>query len=321
MMIKHLIFMAVLFIACFDFKFESEYEDINGIYLEYVTHYHLNAFKLLFQGDTGYIMEGTAISTYDFTNVDSLFLLNTYDFGQFINDFLIEDNLLFLALLGELRIIDISNPQPQLISALPIEYPLSLQKSGNLLYARTFDRLVITDITDAANPVELCSYELDGMVPHFEIDSGFVYIFSRYDLQILDMTDPTNPSLIYSLTFTDTMPLPNTFTKKGSFVYVAARNRISGAPMLITYAISTDHTLLETSRISCPHLINYFNTEHDHVLAVTGTCFYLLNLEYPPLPCISEVGYWGGIYGVINENYIYITLYDLVIFEIRQVEQ
>ncbi|MGB7053932.1 MAG: hypothetical protein WBE28_01265 [bacterium] len=57
-----------------------------------------------------------------------------------------------------------------------------------------------------------------------------------------------------------------------------------------------------------------------YFLAVAWYGAYLINLQSPASPCISEAVGMGGFYGVIQGNLIYIFAPNLAIFEIKQVE-
>jgi hypothetical protein len=305
--------------SCFDFEFESEYEDINGIYLEFVTDYPYGGQKLLFRGDTGYIIHYDSLLVYDFARIDSIYLSDFYFFGYEITDILIEDDYAYLLLPVGLRVVDMSNTQPQIIGTLDLQSPYIVDKSGNYLYIGTSDNFITIDVTEKTNPVLLSTYELDNGINYLEVDSNFAYILSGHEIQILNIEDPNAPTLTHSLSFP--INYLRTFSKKGGYIYVSAIYPDSLSSALITYDLSVNHTLHPVSQITCPFLIRYIDSRSQYTLALSLSALYLLNLEYPSAPCIGEMIAPGGSYGIIHNNYIYtLDYWSLNIFEIKQAE-
>jgi hypothetical protein len=314
-------------ISCLDFQFESEYEDINGIYLEFLTYYQYGGQKLLFRGDTGYISRYDSLLAYDFTRADSINLLDIYTPGAGylyeIRDFLFEDEYAFLMLPSGLQIVDLSSPQPHIVGTLALQYPAyqeKIKKSGDYLYITADRDFIIADVTETANPLVAGTYSFDNTIRDLEIDSSFAYILSGQGIQILEINDPSAPNLICSLSYSDTIPRPLTFSKKGSYLYVSARHD-PDSNFLMTYDLSIDHTLTKVSKMMCPHTIRYIDAGAQYMLALSDGATFLLNLEYPSRPCFGEMATPGGDYGIIRNNYLYaLNFWSLVIFEIRQVE-
>lgn len=322
--IKCAVPLTILFMSCFDFDFESEYEDINGIYLEYVRSYPYGGKKSLFQGDTGYMINLDSLLVYDFTRIDSIYLSDFHTFGSDIADILIEDDYAFLLLPAGLRVIDMRSTPPQIIGVLDFQSPRIVKKSGNSLCIVTDYDLVIIDVTEKTNPLLMSTYELGYWIDELEVDSNFAYVLWVDKIQIIDIEDLNAPSLLFSMSVPDTSLNFLTFSKKGSYVYVAANYTDSLNSILITYDLSANHTLNPVSQIAIPsRSIVYIGAEVESILAIALSPFtlYLLNLEYPSLPCIGEWENYGGTYGIIRDNYIYtVAPWGLYIIEIKKVQ-
>ena len=82
-----IIFVLLIFVAsisCLDFQFESEYEDINGIAVEYVHRYmYLYGSKILFNDDLGYITNAESLLVYDFSEVEAAAYQGHYSLKNF----------------------------------------------------------------------------------------------------------------------------------------------------------------------------------------------------------------------------------------------
>lgn len=170
----------------------------------------------------------------------------------------------------------------------------------------------------------MSTYELGNWISSLEIDSNFVYCLSENEIQILSVEEPNAPSLHFSMSVPDTLLHFLTFSKKGSYVYVAANYTDSLSSVLITYEVSANHTLHPVSQIAIPsRFIEYVGAGDEFILvtALSPLTLYLLNLEYPSLPCIGEWTAYSGTYGTIRDNYIYtLEPWGLYVIEIKQVQ-
>ena len=321
-----LIYLALVLLvslSCLDFQFESEYEDINGISLEYLGHYTYGGQKLLFHGDTGYVIRNDSLQIFDFANVDNIYLLDAYVplRGHVITDFVLEDNYAFVTLPIGLHIIDMNTTQPQLAGTLGIQYPNIIEKRGDYLYIAAFNNLIITDASEITNPVQVGGFSFEQSITELEVDSNFAYVMTGQDIQILNIGNPEMPSLVNSLAFIDTLPYPRTFLKKGKYLYVSARYSVPDSTFLITYDLSDNRTLTKVSQMQSPHLLRYMDSSTPYMLALSNSAVFLLNHEFPSNPCIGEMASPGGDYGIIRDQYIFaLDLWYLNIFEITQTE-
>ena len=286
--VRRLLIISIALTSCLDFEFESPYEDINGIYLEHVQSYEYSGTKLLLSGDVGYLISNDSMLIYDFTRVDSIFPLNAYQASHFIRDFDIAGPYAFLAC-GGLEIVDRDYSQPHLVGLL---------------------------LLDNAHKIRVCD--------------DYVYLVTgplMNVIEIVDITDKSNPFLVSSISFNDAithmqvdsdflyvMLYPNEFhiidvtePASPSSAYVLPNTDtlmcvsfnvqddyiylscIKGAPKLITYRLLDDSELEMVSEISCFIDFTYLHTTASYALALTGSPYiFLLSLEYPAAPSISE---------------------------------
>jgi len=321
---RGLMYFALLLVtttSCLDFQFESEYEDINGIHLEFLEHYAYGGKKLLFRGDTGYISRYDSLLVYDFTKADSIYLLDIHLSEYQIADFLLEDDCVFLILHVGLRIIDIITSPPQIVGSLVLQNPEIIKKSANYAYITAANNFMVIDVTEKANPILMSSYALNHSINHLEVDSNFAYVMAGNTIQILDIETPSAPSLVYYLSFSDTLPYPLAFSKKENYLYVSARYSTADSNVLITYDLSNDRTLHRVSQIACPPSLYFINCHGQYPIALSTPYLFLLNLEYPYRACLGDAVSPGGNYGVVNRNYIYtINQWSLNIFRIIEIE-
>jgi hypothetical protein len=162
---------------------------------------------------------------------------------------------------------------------------------------------------------------LNHSIDHLEVDSHFAYVKAGNTLQILDIETPSDPNLVYYLSFSDTLPYPLAFSKKENYLYVSARYSDSQSGLLIAYDLSVGHVLQRVSQITYPFHIRYLDSRGKYMLALSLPFVSLVNLEYPASPCLGEMTTPGGRYGIIRGDYIYTLDHAfLAIFEMESVE-
>jgi hypothetical protein len=324
--IKPLAIISIALTSCFDFEFESPYEDINGIYLEHVQSYDYSGTKLLLVGNVGYLISNDSMQMHDFTDVDSIFLLNVYQASYDIRDFDIAGAYAFLAC-GGLEIVDRDYSQPYLVGSLSLDYAYEIRVFDDYAYLASgpfMNVIDIVDVADKSNQLLVNSISFSYAIRHFEVDSNFLYVLLyANEFHIIDVTEPISPSAVYVLPNTDTMKCVS-FTVRDDYIYLSC---IKGIPKLITYRVLDDNELAMLSEISCPSDFIHMHATACYGLALTGTPYIiLLSLEHPAAPSISETISINAIpaYGIIEDNYIYVLspffTPFLAIIEIKDVE-
>jgi|GEM_PF-1538920 len=319
--------LLLAFVSCLDLQFESDYEDINGIELEFFTYYQYGGQKLLFRGDTGYVSRYDSLLVYDFTRLDSIRLLDVYIPGTGnsydILDFLIEGDHAYLVLPIGLQIVYLGGDHPQVIGTLDFPYPdyvAEAVKSEDYLYVAIGDSLAIIDVYDKMNPQIAGTYAFNTSLYELEVDSNFAYVMAGNTIQIVDIENPGAPGPVYSLPFTDTLPYPLTFSKKANFLYFSARYNAADSNVLITFELSENRSLRRVSQIACPSPLRFIDCNGKYPIALSSPHLFLLNLEYPSRPCIGEAPAPGGAYAIARNDHIYVlTMWSIAVYRVVQV--
>lgn len=307
-------------ISCLDFQFESEYEDINGIYVEFLYSYDYYGTKLLFNGNTGYMINADSLLVFDFSRIDSVILLGHYTAAHSIYDFQIHDDYAILVTALSMEIVDLRDSLPNQLSILSaFSFASSIKVHNDNAYVVCTDDLHVVDIADKQQPVLISTFTLDDNIEQIEIDSNSAYVLTDTAFTILDIRNPSALAIVASTS----LPLlsifsPSSFCKKDTFVYIAC---FPGHPAWLAACALTESFDLEVqNHIVVPDRIRKFHMSDAYTLAISPFDTYLLNLQYPSSPCISEEIGVGGIHGTIHQNHVCILTPYLVIYEIKQVE-
>ncbi len=325
---KWLIITIFITISCIDFEFEAPYEDLNGIYIEWITERRdISGKKLLFEGQEGYIDYGDTLSRYKFENIDSIYACGTYVSPHgIIRDFEISNDFAYVVSDFGLEIINLQETEPYQYGSLGIPNGADFVKlhNGYVYMAETYyNNLYIIDITDKMNPEKVGEYNIENPYPiqGIELDSSFAYVLlSNCDLYLLDISDPMNLNLVSHISLQDTLGVYDAVmvTIKDDYIYLLKEI------FLETYALSDNSDLEFISRIGlASYMMNFIHAGEKYGLACSGGSWvYLLNLEYPSRPCITEVFDLGRhqYYGIIKDDYIYLLTPYLVILEIKEVQ-
>lgn len=307
-------------ISCLDFKFESEYEDINGITVEHVhSYYDLQGVKLRFNGDLGFIIHAESLLIYDFSEVAEAVYQGHYIAGSFIYDFQIYEDCAVLVTETALEIVSVNDSLPVQLSAVPLFlFDPNIRIQDDNAYVISGTQLYVADISDKQNPTLMTSIAFDHNIKQIEVDSHFAYVLTGNDFCVLNIQNPSSIILLAS-TSLHTLDIfnPERFFKKETFVYIAG---FTTSDWLYTCELDVNNNIRLSNSILVPDRIRMFDASDEYTLAVSWWDTYLLNLQYPSSPCISEEIGFGGIHGTIQQNYVFVLTPYLRIFEIRQVE-
>lgn len=319
---KLTIIIAVLATSCLDFQFESGYEDINGILVEHVYSYDYLGTKLLFNGSTGYMINAESLLAYDFTNFDSVTFLGHYGATHAIDDFQIIDDCAILVTDHSVEIVDLRDSLPNQLSFLPVYFfdSSTIRVHDDYAYISWRDELHIMDISDKQYPVMVSFFTFEEDIIQVEIDSDLAYVLVGDDFLILDIQNPNALAIVASTSLPSLGIFnPEAFCKWNAIVYFSGFTSYNA--WLSACTLTTDRDLQVLDQIVVPDRIHQFHVSDAYTLAVSWFDAYLLNLQYPSSPCISELIGGGGIHGIIQENYVYFLTPFLEVFEITQVEQ
>ncbi len=320
---RRLIFIPLVLLAlasCLDFQFESEYEDINGIYVEHISSYDYFGTKLLFNGSTGYISHDDSLLVYDFTELDSVVYLGHYIAADLINDFQIFDDHAILGTDQSIEIIDLHDSMPvQLSSMSVLFYNSSIRVHNDNAFVAHGHHLHVIDISDVQQPTLMSSLDFEEDIRQVEIDSIFAYTLVGTDFLVLNIE---NPGALYVEASTS-LPAsgitnPEAFIKRNDFFYFSGYTLYNALLSACTLSAHSDLRLLD--QIVIPDRTHQLHISSEYTLAVSWFQAYLLNLQYPSSPCIGELIERSGGYGIIYGNYIHFLTPALEIFEIKQAE-
>ena len=131
-----------------------------------------------------------------------------------------------------------------------------------------------------------------------------------------------NPSDTVLLSSTSLLSLgimhPRVFIKNNGFVYFS--DRYLNTPTLFACLLTQSNTLQPLDYVIYPDIIHHFHMSEQYILAVGVSDAYLIDLQNPQTPCISETVGDGGFYGLMKEDFIFIFTPNLVVFRIVRIE-
>lgn len=322
-MYKKLLTIAFVFTACIDFDIDAPYDDINGIYLEYVRSYDFSGWKIAAENEKGYILDDTYIVCYDLTDAYRIDTLSVYQSVYPKSDFAIADGYAYIASPYYLEIVDFNQTTPHLAGSLSISgilYSIILSDANAFITGST--KIYNIDITNTASPEYVAEYTFDDSVIKAEVDTDTLYVLLvGGDLQIIDIATPTSPQLIAQHNLSDSLSNADHFVKHNGYLYATRGFDIDAYEIQINGALEYQNTL------SFSHGIQFLRTYGDFGLALyDGFLFnrlYLLNLTYPSRPCIGEFYELleNPDYATAYGQYIYILSPSLDILEMKVIEQ
>jgi hypothetical protein len=309
-----------MFISCLDFQFESEYEDVNGIYLEQVAAYDIHGEKIITDNDIGYIINDNNLLIFDFTNADSIFPLCAYMASGYIRDFAIEGAYAYLLHNTGLEIVHTDGTSAHLTGSLNLP---TLQEI-RIMHDRTYiisgayrDRIKIIDISDKANPILMDSVLFDNVIVQMEVDSSFAYVLlANYAIYIININDPG----LTVHTLSNDIENITSFIPDGEYVHFSCW---VDAFKLMTFTIADNYEFNQISEIDCPTWFYKLQISDSYGIGMSGSpVIYLFELQDHARPYIAERFELtsGSVSGVIEGDYIYV-LSPLKIIQIKQVEQ
>jgi hypothetical protein len=307
-------------VSCLDLQFESEYEDINGIVVEYVHSYtYLRGCKMLFDDGMGYITNAESLLVYDFSEVEAAVYKGHYSANSVINDFEIYDEYAVLATNAGMEIVDIRDSLPtQLSSVSFFLMGNQIRVLNNHAFVVSHRTLYLIDISDKQQPALCGSFEFVHPIIHVELDSNFAYVLADTDFHILNIENPSNPLLVSSTSLLSLGIMhPRVFIKNNGFVYFS--DLYLNTPTLFACVLTQSNTLQPLDYVVYPDMVYHFHMSEQYILAVGVSDAYLIDLQNPQTPCISETLGDGGFYGLMKDDFILIFTPNLVVFRIVRI--
>lgn len=326
-MSKWLSVILLLFISCFEF--ESPYEDLNGIYLQLIKSYNYSGEKLLIEGQKGYLLRRhsflSSLRMFDLAKPDLIYEISNYVSYQEIANFEVCDGYAYCVLPSYgIEIVNFNDSIPYLYSTLEITgSPNIIRLLNHYAFVAGDSNFYVIDIQNRTDPDKVFDYNFNRYIKCFEIDSNYAYVLlSNSDICILDIRNPASPELISEIVNGNILPMIELFTLKNNYLYVL---RVYHEDHLETYEISEEYNIERLSKLYFPGELSfiYAGDKYGLALHMYSEAVYLLNLDYPSQPCISEIIYLETTpdYGIINDNLIYVLTPYMNVIEIKEIIQ
>jgi hypothetical protein len=116
--------------------------------------------------------------------------------GQF-EDFVIQNDLLYIINISELIILDISDPaQPTELCSYDPGGGHNMGIAGNYLFITRGSDMHIIDVSDPYNPNIVGNYDVAASPGDVFVSGQYAYLGSSVGLQVLDISDPIHPQLM-----------------------------------------------------------------------------------------------------------------------------
>ncbi|KPJ71978.1 hypothetical protein AMJ52_07845 [candidate division TA06 bacterium DG_78] len=307
--------------SCFKFEFESPYEDVNGIYVQLIKYYsNYSGQKLVIEGQYGYLLRKyihtSRIEKYNFVDIDSIYSISDYVLATTNVDFEISQGYAYVVLPWSLDIINFEGTEPSFCGYILIPGGAHIIKlQGNNAYLGSDSSLYIVDVSDKTNPQIISSCNFSDEIECIAVDSQYAYILLvNYDFFIVNIQQPEEPGII----FQETIGGASLFALNGRYLYfnILYYNQIH------TYEITDVGSIEYITALNLPYSLRFLYVGETYGLTSDIGSTYLLNLEYPAQPCVSEVLEGDdSYYGVVKGDYIYLLRPILKIFEIKEVQE
>ncbi|NCR00145.1 MAG: hypothetical protein GPJ11_11905, partial [Microcystis aeruginosa L211-101] len=221
-------------------------------------NYHTSGYAAGVQiaGNYAYVADGyLGLQIIDISNPATPTLKGNYDTSDYAWDVQIVGNYAYVAdYYSGLQIIDISNPATPTLKGNyhTSGYAVGVQIVGNYAYvADGYLGLQIIDISNPATPTLKGNYDTSGWSYGVQVVGNYAYVADGDGVQILDVSDFTNPS-----TSTVTLAVsPSSVTEDGTtnLVYTFTRSGVTTNALTVNYTVGgtatngTDYTSIPTS--------------------------------------------------------------------------
>jgi hypothetical protein len=161
------------------------------------------AFGLEVIGNTVYLADKESLIIIDVSDPTGPYVISSLAVGDLIWDVTVQNNIAYLANnAAGLCVVDVSDPYaPYVIEKIskPDSYCKNIVVIENIAYLKASSYLWMVDISNPSAPFELGNYYFF-YFENFDVEDNIAFIArGPYGVTILDVSDPSNPSLIHSL--------------------------------------------------------------------------------------------------------------------------
>jgi hypothetical protein len=256
--------------------------------------------------------------TAQFVHAQNVEYVGGYDNIQNVQKVFVSNNYAYVVVRYCIAIIDISSPDSPTLASIfdncPYCYCSDVFISGNYAYATGWvhqpafgdeGRLSIDNISDPANPVGVGRHGIGGpLFPKSVFVSGNYAYLASYDLdfRIIDISDPTNPTLAGGL---DLPGITNEVFTSGNYAYGADGY---GGLQIINISDPANPTLIGSLDTLGVAYGVFVSGDYAYV-ADGGFGLLIINISDPANPTLTgRLDTLGVAYGVfVSSNYAYVA--------------
>lgn len=322
--IRYLIFFWLIFVSC-KIEIESPYEDAVGISFELLETHSVSGSKLVFFGDTIITQDGEGIEFYDIRLPYER--VNYYHFFKIINDFILHNKNLIIALSDSMiKVLNISNPSNlYVIDSLKLGSGCkSLMLKENNVFAISDSVIFIIDCTDLNNLNVVKTLQFENEIINSVIYSDKLYANLGKRCRIFDVKNSSNPYQSDSIIFEATSKVI-AINKDYLYSYSTIFNEEFRYDDYYIYSYNMNNKQKEDVLALSEPLISITVFDKLGIAISSRRGAYLLNLEFPSRPAMLEMieygGYGGVQYGMIRDQKVYLLTWDgLKVFLIKKTD-
>jgi len=288
------------------------------------------AYDVSVSGNYAYIADDSdGLVIVDISNPSSPFLKGSYNTGRGAFDVSVSGNYAYITDSTGINIIDISNPSSPFLKG---SYNnggnyFDVSVSGNYAYITNGTGIDIVDIEDPSSPILVGSYfpvltynynfvpkgqyfKVPGEARKLSVSGSYAYILGNYGLVIVDITDPSAPTLVGSYCTSGSHYIEGAghFSVSDNYIYVCD----ASDGLVILKANIQNQELTVGQGASIPEITQKFNDAYNRSggLSVIGnpttkvhSAFGFEVQDFPELPATS-----GGVimYNPNNKNAYFI---------------
>jgi len=259
-----------------------------------------NAVSVAVMGDHVYSAITTGVRIDDISNIAFPVMVNFLSTGGISYDMEVDGNYAYLIHNpGDFSIFNIADPtNPVKLSSFGTEpyFDIKIQNNYAYLLAGNTD-LQILDISNPSNPTEVSRKSLFGISKSLTVSGDYVYVAdnSGHGFQIIDVSDPINPSLAGSI---DSISC-NGADVSGNYAYLAATNST-----VRVIDISDQTNPVQIGSISIDGIPLSISVVGDYAYVISGTNgLRIIDISDPADPV--EVGFFKNDDYFFNAKIIY----------------
>ncbi len=259
-----------------------------------MTNVNASCEQMTIYGD--YYISNINLSVYNRWTTEVRLWYYDFDFPYGVNDFIIQDSLLF-ASVGNLgfMIFDFSDPeQPQLLSTVQTNMPYftCIAVHNDIFYYMQNDSgdLKLYDVSDPANPYLITTHNMEPMTDMVisEADEKLICYAYNYGIRIYDISDPLNLQQVNQFGITDW------YFDGGRRYKIRPQNRLlcvmdNLGLRTVQMNQSPDPTLLNTVQTGWK---TYGLDWHQDYLYASEYSLEMYNLANPALPVLAGSEPW-----------------------------